>query len=395
MDRVPVRLGEVLRVKHGYAFPGEFFSEVPGFPVVLTPGNFSLGGGFRKAKPKTFSAEYSKEYELKAGDLVVSMTDLSKEGATLGLPALVPDGQIYLHNQRIGLVEITDLTRVDQVFLSYYLRTDAYRSHVLGSASGTTVRHTSPGRIESFLASLPSLRMQRAIAEVLVALDDRTIANYRLATIAEKLMIAKASSVADRIPVSVLAQQSTKTSNPGQVDDLVVHFSLPAFDEGCTPELTQGTCIRSNKFTIDRECVLVSKLNPRISRVWNIPAKPQLQAFASTEFVVLISRGEVVPALLWSALSQTDVMSELASKVSGTSGSHQRVKPADVMNLPIPDVRRLSVEEREAVDALGHLCHALREESTRLITTRDNLLPLLMSGRVRVRDAEKLVEEVV
>ena len=33
-------------------------------------------------------------------------------------------------------------------------------------------------------------------------------------------------------------------------------------------------------------------------------------------------------------------------------------------------------------------------ESLKLIGLRDELLPLLMSGKVRVRDAEKVVEEV-
>ena len=42
---------------------------------------------------------------LKPGDLVITMTDLSKQGDTLGFGALIPnDGNTWLHNQRIGLV---------------------------------------------------------------------------------------------------------------------------------------------------------------------------------------------------------------------------------------------------------------------------------------------------
>src|SRR5699024_12615782 len=62
--------------------------------------------------------DFPAEYELKPGDLVITMTDLSKGGDTLGLPALIPDGRTYLHNQRIGLVEIIDPNRVSKPFLA-------------------------------------------------------------------------------------------------------------------------------------------------------------------------------------------------------------------------------------------------------------------------------------
>jgi type I restriction enzyme S subunit len=48
----------------------------------------------------------------------------------------------------------------------------------------------------------------------------------------------------------------------------------------------------------------------------------------------------------------------------------------------------------EVVRPLLDLCAATDRESLKLATTRDELLPLLMSGKVRVRDAEKVVEGV-
>jgi type I restriction enzyme S subunit len=47
------------------------------------------------------------------------------------------------------------------------------------------------------------------------------------------------------------------------------------------------------------------------------------------------------------------------------------------------------------LSALDELVLGLQQESDRLAATRDELLPLLMSGKIRVRDAEKVVEGVV
>jgi hypothetical protein len=42
-----MRLGDVMTIKHGFAFPGSDFSEDPTLPTLVTPGNFMIGGDFR------------------------------------------------------------------------------------------------------------------------------------------------------------------------------------------------------------------------------------------------------------------------------------------------------------------------------------------------------------
>ena len=56
----------------------------------------------------------------------------------------------------------------------------AYRHEVLASATGTTVKHTSPDRIRQFRFLLPPLPEQRAIAHVLGTLDDKIELNRRM-----------------------------------------------------------------------------------------------------------------------------------------------------------------------------------------------------------------------
>src|SRR5712692_10269555 len=102
-------LGELIEIKHGFAFKGEFIHDEPRGDVLLTPGNFAIGGGFKGDTFKYYDGTVPEEYVLHEGDLLVTMTDLSKEADTLGYAAFVPrrdDSRRYLHNQRLGKVVI-------------------------------------------------------------------------------------------------------------------------------------------------------------------------------------------------------------------------------------------------------------------------------------------------
>ncbi len=175
-------LAAVMDVKHGFAFPGENIRDEPPGDILLTPGNFAIGGGFKGDKFKYFDGEVPEDYVLKEGELVLTMTDLSKQADTLGYPATVPKprGPRFLHNQRLGKVLIRRGAELDRGFLFFLLRTAEYRNEVLASATGPMVKHTSRGRILAHKASIPPLAEQKAIAAVLGALDDKIELNRRM-----------------------------------------------------------------------------------------------------------------------------------------------------------------------------------------------------------------------
>ena len=94
-----VLLGDLIDIKHGYAFKGQYFSNVPTENLLVTPGSFEIGGGFKGSRFKYYDGPIDDDYILKTNDLIVTMTDLSKAGDTLGYPALVPESKNtkYLH----------------------------------------------------------------------------------------------------------------------------------------------------------------------------------------------------------------------------------------------------------------------------------------------------------
>lgn len=177
------KLGAHLRIKHGFAFDGEQFSN-SGSHVVVTPGHFYEQGGFRSRgdKEKYYLGEFSEEYVLSRGDIVIVMTEQAP--GLIGASAIIPEDGKYLHNQRIGLVENLDPENIDSGFVYHLFNSSALRKQLHETASGTKVRHTSPERIYAAKFNLYTLLEQRRITGFLNQWDDAI-------TLTERLIAAK------------------------------------------------------------------------------------------------------------------------------------------------------------------------------------------------------------
>lgn len=165
------KLGELIEIRHGYAFDGAHFTSI-GSHIVVTPGNFNEEGGFKQkdGKEKWYSGPVRADYILKKGDLIVAMTEQAE--GLLGSSAIVPQSDRYLHNQRIGLVLIRDREQLDQRFAYYLFNTKPVRQQIRASATGAKIRHTAPSRIAEVRVYIPGVRAQRRIAATLSAYDE-------------------------------------------------------------------------------------------------------------------------------------------------------------------------------------------------------------------------------
>jgi len=165
------KLGDLLQIKHGYAFLGEHFATT-GSHIVLTPGNFLDDGGFKEKgeKEKWYNGPIPEDYILSEGDVIVAMTEQAE--GLLGSSAIIPRSGIYLHNQRLGLVQIRDQGRADKHFIYYLFNSKPVRQQIRGSASGMKIRHTAPSRIADVKVRVPPLPIQQRIAAILSVYDE-------------------------------------------------------------------------------------------------------------------------------------------------------------------------------------------------------------------------------
>ena len=224
MSEWPQRtLGDLIHVKHGYAFKGEFFAD-EGEKLVLKPGNFPIGGGItlRPGKDAYYTGDYPPDFELTAGDLLVVMTDLTQAAPILGAPAFVPAEPVMLHNQRLGLVKVKPGVEVDRRFLYYVMLSDTSRSQIRATATGATVRHTAPERIYRVKLGMPDLSTQRVIGDVLGSIDDLIANNRRRVEVLEEMVR------------TIYSEWFVKFRYPGHEDVPLADSALGLIPEGWT-----------------------------------------------------------------------------------------------------------------------------------------------------------------
>lgn len=192
-------------------------------------------------------------------------------------------------------------------------------------------------------------------------------------------------------PISVIASVSRDSVTPANTpDELFEHFSIPAFDAGKEPARDRGGSIKSNKYRVSTNCVLVSKLNPRFARVW-LPDAPVngAQQICSTEFLVLTPKEGWSREQLYCQFLEVGFRQMLEQRASGTSNSHQRIKPKDFENTKVvcspEDVRQAFFQ---LVEPIFSKTANLHREGLTLAAIRDTLLPKLISGDLRVPAAD-------
>ena len=432
---VRVRLGDLLDVQHGWPFKSRYFhEELTGRPIVVNIGNFNYTGGFRfeSTSVKEYRDAYPTEYELMPGEILLVMTCQTAGGEILGVPARVPkDGRTYLHNQRLGRVVVKRSDLLDAEFLYWVFTWSEFNRELYSTATGTKILHTAPGRIEAFRFSLPPLPEQRAIAAILGALDDKIELNRRMNRTLEGMaralfkswfvdfdpVRAKAAGHAPaglKPEIAALFPDSFQDSELGEiptgwevgrirdiaievrdtVDPASIHpetpyIGLEHIPKRCISLDAWGTAdgIASGKLRFKDGDILFGKLRPYFHKVG--PAT--IDGVCSTDIVVVRPRSDQFYGLVLGHMSDDAFV---AFTDRGSSGTRMpRTKWRDMAAYPIA-VPRVDVAQKFTVTARS-LLMMIRDsilQSRTLAALRDALLPKLISGELRVPDAERIVE---
>jgi type I restriction enzyme, S subunit len=197
------------------------------------------------------------------------------------------------------------------------------------------------------------------------------------------------------LPFGQIARVQGRSFDPGQSPlEMFAHFSFPAFDADQMPALEQGSEILSNKLYFEVPCVLLAKLNPRISRIWPVVVAPDAKPICSTEFLPLMAGDPFSPALLATFCRTPEFGGGLRSMALGTSTSHQRVKPRDLEAVPVVVAsEELLARADQLITPACVLAENLRRRNQNLRSTRDLLLPKLISGEIDVSTLEAPIAE--
>ncbi|MCK6448934.1 MAG: restriction endonuclease subunit S [Planctomycetes bacterium] len=354
-------------------------------------------GGFKSEGLAFIGPEHARELEavtVQSGDVLLNITGDSVARACEAPRAL----HAARVNQHVSIIR-PDPSHLDARFLRYVLVSPWMQTHMLALASaGATRNALTKGMIEDFRIEVPPLAEQRAIASILGALDDKIDLNRRmnetLEAIARALFEERFAASPPTATVGDLLTIDRQSVNPQDFrDESFDHYSIPAFDAGRSPTRERGSSIKSNKFVVAHDCVLLSKLNPSIPRVWLPRCANGRRSIASTEFLVLRPTPAASVEFLFCLLGSVAIREHLVGLASGTSNSHQRVKPDDLLATPAPRPTPAALREFTGTTRpMFERINANIVESVVLAETRDTLLPRLLSGEIRVRDADRVVE---
>lgn len=172
--------------------------------------------------------------------------------------------------------------------------------------------------------------------------------------------------------------------NPGLI---VEHYSLPAIDEKHYPVFEVADGIKSNKFVVSKESVLISKLNPDTKRIWR-PYCISENPICSTEFVVFESINGSHRDFLYSIIDSQQFYDFMGSLVTGCTNSHQRVSPETLLTFPIAIPPKTILKSFcDKITPIYEMIEKNVLENQRLANLRDSTLPKLMSGEI---DSDKI-----
>jgi type I restriction enzyme, S subunit len=390
------KLGDLLQIKHGFAFLGEHFASA-GTHVVLTPGNFLEEGGFKEKaeKAKWYAGPIPNDYVLNKGDLIVAMTEQAE--GLLGSSALI---------QRLGLVQIRDQKRADRHFIYYLFNSKPVRQQIRGSASGTKIRHTAPSRIADVTVRVPPLPVQQLIAGILSAYDELIENSQRRIKILESMARAlyrewfvhfrfpgheshpRVASPLGEIPqgwevkkLGDVAEDMRRNVPKGQLEEPKPFVGLEHIPRRSLALDAWETTIDlgSNKLEFKKGEILFGKIRPYFHKVSIAP----FDGLCSADTIVIRSREPEHYAVVACCVSSDEFVALATATSNGSKmpRANWNVLEEHLVAIPTSTVaHQFSAIVEPAIQQMQALIFQIQN----LRRTRDLLLPRLLSGQIEV-----------
>ncbi|MCB9960152.1 MAG: restriction endonuclease subunit S [Rhodospirillaceae bacterium] len=356
----------------------------------------------------------------------------SREGTYFGIAAEIPKGLRLCLGQRMVLIR-PDPSRINTRFLRFWLNSPTMARHLHGFRDGSVAERLNMPTIRALPIPVLSLREQNEIANLLGALDDKIELNRRMNETLEAMARATFKDwFVDFGPTRAKAEGRPPylaphiwSLFPDRLDDddkpegwerasldQLLQFNPSEKLQGGTPapylEMadlpTSGAIPESpilRAFTsgakFRRGDALLARITPCLENgktCFVQDMEPEQVGWGSTEFIVMRSRPPIPPSFSYLVARDPSFREHAIQSMTGTSGRQRaRTEALESYPFPRPD-QHLWAPFGSVVDPIFKTIGANGEESRTLAPTRDLLLPKLMSGEIRLRDAEKAVEAV-
>lgn len=360
---------------------------------------------FTRAISDYETAEYSGGSKFRNGDTLMARITPCLENGKTTYVSILDDGEVgFGSTEYIVFRNIEGVT--DSKFVYYFVTSPWFREIAIKSMVGSSGRQrVQQSVLENLEVTLPPLEEQRRIAGILGSLDDKIELNRRINANLEAQAQALfrswfvdfepfrdgpfVDSELGKIPqgwkvetLSNLATVIKKGITPSN-SETYSHYSIPAYDDAHFPEKQSGETIKSGKYIVYNNSILLSKLNPRIKRLWFIKTAEE-NAICSTEFIPIQTKDTELISFVFYLIDSDIFYQQALSLVNGATGSHQRFHAEDIMQIPFAWNKDAAIDfAQKANYILQKIEDNIRENQT-LSALRDTMLPKLMAGEINV-----------
>lgn len=338
------------------------------------------------------------------GDIIVT------QRGTLGQVSIVRQGEghgRYVISQSQMAISV-DPNIADPLFVYYFLRSPQFAKHLDSTTIQTGVPHINLGILRDTPVDWPSLDEQHAIASVLGALDDKIELNRRMNETLEAVARAIFKDWFNQNCQQISRVRAQKLVDQGllAIGDGYRAKNAELYQPGL-PFLRAANL--NNGFDLAGADVLsqesVNKAREKKSRPGDVAftSKGTIGRFARVgdhtgEFVYSPQvcfwrslRPDVLPPAVLYCWMQSSDFQEQVHAVSGQTDMAPYVSLQDQRRMLVPEFTEAESPPVASLDPLLQR-HSLNiAENQTLAALRNLLLPKLMSGEIRVNDAEKIV----
>lgn len=305
---------------------------------------------------------------------------------------------------------LTAAPGIDAEFLAYAVLARSRQILGIVDEAGHGTGRLNTDQLYAVEIGVPPTGEQRAIAGVLRALDDKLAANATLLATAEGLVDALGRLVLSH------GETSRRLESLAQVTKGVSYRRSDLADDSDTAMVTLKSITRDGRYAtaglkgfvgqakatqyLSEGDLVVAQTDLTqaaevVGRAVRVPESSRhKELVASLDLAIVRPRGHVPSEYLLAILRSDEFRQHCRDRTSGTTVLHLGRGAIESFDAPWvePDVQ-LRFSER--VKPLHELMETKARESESLVRVRDALLPQLMSGRIRVRDAERVFEGVV
>lgn len=287
----------------------------------------------------------------------------------------------------------------DANFLYYVLANDDFFVYSMATSKGTKMPRGDKASIMKYEVESFDLNTQRKIASILKPIDKKIELNNAINNNLEQQTqaIFKSWFVDFELNYGIMpsdwkvsqlgsiAKISTEVFSPAKNPNVEVeHYSIPAYDEKRYPVFETSNGIKSNKYRLSSNSVMISKLNPDTKRIWR-PYCISDNPICSTEFIVYEPINPLNRDFIYSIIDSIGFSAFLCSHTTGSTNSRQRATPSITLtyDIIVPDEKTIQAF-CSIVSPMYDTIENNIKENQKLAETRDKLLPKLMSGELDV-----------